>query len=123
MCQHGAPTSNGTSGAAPLGRGSGRQRGAVRAWDRRRVASLGLCAAFAVGLAGCVDHDANAEKFCTKVADEPVFVLDDSLDKITYSEDVATFVSDELEKTMKFAEDATREVRLSARDMADAYLE
>lgn len=83
---------------------------------------MGTLAA-AVGLAGCVDHDSNATRFCEFVAGEPLFVTDESLDRLSTSEDVAEFVSDELEKEMRYAEDATREVRLAARDMADAYLE
>lgn len=101
----------------------GRLHTAVRALGLRRVATGGACLAFALGLTGCVDHDSNAARFCSFVADEPVFVTDESLDRLTASEDVAKYVSDELEKEMRYAEDATREVRLAARDMADAYLE
>jgi hypothetical protein len=70
-------------------------------------------------MAGCVDHDSNAEKFCERNAE----LLEARFDSIRVSEDVARFRSDELEKTMRYAEDATRPVRLAARDLSDAYLE
>ena len=99
--------------------GPGRQSEQVRQIRRRRVAALGASLALAIGLGACVDHDANAEKFCQKNEE----LLNPASDHINYSEDVARFVSDELEKTMRYAEDATREIRLAARDMSDAYLE
>jgi polyhydroxyalkanoate synthesis regulator phasin len=72
----------------------------------------------ALGLsAGCVNHQSNAERFCEKNAD----LLDPVRDADILSEDQARYFSDELEKTMRYAEDGTRELRRTARKMADAY--
>jgi hypothetical protein len=111
MCQHDVPASR----AAP---GPGEEGQEVRPIRLRRAAAAGATLALAAGLGACVDHDSNAEKFCEKNAE----LLLPASDRINYSEDVARFVSDELEKTMRYAGDATRDVRLAARDMSDAYL-
>jgi hypothetical protein len=112
MCQHDGP-------GVRVGAGPGRESEQVRQIRFGRAAAVGACLALAAGLGACVDHDSNAETFCEKNEE----LLNPASDNINYSEDVARFVSDELEKTMRYAEDATREVRLAARDMADAYLD
>jgi hypothetical protein len=66
---------------------------------------------------GCVDHDANSAKFCKRNAE----LLQPAQDDATYTKDQATYYSDQVEKSMRFAEDGTRKVRTTARKLADAY--
>jgi hypothetical protein len=85
---------------------------------RKPLAIHVLALALGAGvLAGCVDHDANAQTFCERNAE----LLDPGSDEAVYSEDQAIYFSDEVEKTMRFAEDGTRDIRRTARRLADAY--
>jgi hypothetical protein len=86
--------------------------------SRRRAAAWVAATTLLCGVvAGCVDHGSNAQRFC----DRNVELLDPSQDGQTLSEDQAVYFSDEVEKTMRFAEDGTRELRRTARKLADAY--
>lgn len=88
---------------------------------RKRRLLLTAPVALVLGACGLffVDHEANAIEFCERNTEllEPN-LIDDGRE---YSEDQAIFFSDEVAKTMRYAEDATREVRSAARDMSDAY--
>lgn len=92
-----------------------------REWEGRIVRAVLLCTVPVV--AGCgiflIDHDARAVDFCERNAEtlEPGPIDEDG----TFNDDQATYYSDEVGKTMRYAEDATREVRLTARDLSDAY--
>ena len=74
-------------------------------------------------MAGCglflIDHDARALEFCNRNAEllQPGPVDEGR----QLNEDQASHEVDELSKTMRYAEDGTREVRSRARDLADAY--
>jgi hypothetical protein len=79
-------------------------------------------AAFLVAVlivAGCVDHDLNARKFCDRHED----LLAASRDEREVAADKGTLEDreDEIEESMKHAEDGTRAVRLAARDVLDGY--
>lgn len=65
----------------------------------------------------CVDHESNAQRFCSRNAE----LLDTEQDEAILTEDQAIFFSDEVEKSMRFAEDGTREIRRTGRKLADAY--
>lgn len=82
---------------------------------RFRVLAIGV--AGVALLAGCVDQRGNAGRFCERNAE----VLEEGQDDEILSKDQAVFLSDELEKTMRYAEDSTRTVRRAARKLADAY--
>lgn len=84
---------------------------------RVRVAMMGAMIAGASVMAGCVDQSGNAARFC----DRNTEVLNESNDDQILSEDQAVYFSDEVEKTMRYAEDSTRPVRRAARRLADAY--
>ena len=86
--------------------------------SRRWLAARFAAPVLLCGLvAGCVDHDSNAQKFCDRNAE----LLDPEQDGQVLSEDQAVFFSDEVEKSMRFAEDGTRDLRRTARRLADAY--
>ena len=82
---------------------------------RLRV-SVALIALIAVA---CVDHDLNSRQFCDRHAD----LIAVSRDETEVAADKGTLEDreDEIEETMKDAEDGTLSVRLAARDVLDAY--
>ena len=92
----------------------------VARFHARRLALVGG-SALLLGACGIffVDHDENSIEFCQRNA-EILEVNPIDEDRI-YTEDQANYFSDEVSKTMRYAEDATREVRSTARDMSDAY--
>jgi len=96
-----------------------RSAGTAEGTRTARAVALGAV----VLTAGCgifvVDHDANAERFCDRTAEllEPAAVDDGT----TFTEDQAKYLSDQLSKNMRYAEDATRDLRRRARDLADSY--
>lgn len=85
-------------------------------WTRGASRSTVIVVA-ALFATACVDHDSNSETFCRRNAE----LLDESQDGAELSEDQAIFTSDEVEKSMRYAEDGTRTVRRAARELADAY--
>jgi hypothetical protein len=78
----------------------------------------------AVVAGGCslfiVDHDANAISFCENAAEVLETARIDQEGR-TLTEDQSIFWADELSESMRYAEDATRNMRKIARDLADAY--
>ena len=68
-------------------------------------------------LAGCVDNAANAKQFC----DRHRTLVAAARDRDDLSVGEASEIEDDLEETMRDAEDATREVRRAARDLVAAY--
>jgi hypothetical protein len=91
--------------------------GSVRGGYWRRAALVSVLLVLVVASAGCVNFGKNATGFCARNQK----LLDASLDGSILSKDQAVYYSDTLEKTMKYAEDATQEVRLAARRLADSY--
>jgi polyhydroxyalkanoate synthesis regulator phasin len=81
------------------------------------MALAGVVVALAVGSSGCVNFEKNATHFC----DRNQQLLDTSLDGEVLTKDQAVYYSDTLEKSMKYAEDATQVVRRTARRLADSY--
>ncbi|MDZ4827299.1 MAG: hypothetical protein SGJ13_12680 [Actinomycetota bacterium] len=75
----------------------------------------------AVGLVACVDHDGNAREFCDRHAEVISAEIDNA--QLDLSPDELRDVEDDLEETMRDAEDGTRPVRLAARDLVDGYRE
>lgn len=92
----------------------------MRFRGRRLLRGVSLLMTMALTLAltsACVDQDSNTQRFCARNAD----LLDASKDDEVLTEDQAIFFSDEVEKSMRFAEDGTREIRSKGRKLADAY--
>lgn len=76
-----------------------------------------VCASAALAVAGCVDNAENARQFCDRHAD----LLDRTIDDVDLDGGAASDIEDEIERTMRDAEDATRPVRGAARDLVKAY--
>ncbi|MGQ0824244.1 MAG: hypothetical protein ACT4OX_04280 [Actinomycetota bacterium] len=70
---------------------------------------------------GCVDHDLNARQFCNRHADLIVESKDER--ELASDHDTLGARADEIEETMKDAEDGTRPVRLAARDLLEGYID
>lgn len=68
-------------------------------------------------LAACVDNGENARQFCGAHRE----LIDEQRDDEALTADMAGDLRDDIEATMRDAEDATRPVRGSARDLVAAY--
>jgi hypothetical protein len=88
------------------------------AWATRAACTLAVTASAGCGIF-LVDHEANSRRFCDRSAEllEPAAVDEGRV----FTEDQAKYLSDQLSKNMRFAEDATRDLRRRARDLADSY--
>ena len=99
----------------------------------RRIAGIGLVGALL--LAGCVDHESNAAKFCKRIEDRLTTPINDQGVPVTlppeeWSSEERKPLRDEVEhletsfnKAMKFSEDATKDIRKSARRVDKSYLD
>ena len=74
-------------------------------------------AVLAVIVVSCVDNRANALEFCGQHRE----LIAVGRDGETLTPDDAKIIEREIEKSMRHAEDATRPVRLAARDLLAAY--
>ena len=96
--------------------------GKFRTGERRvRPAPIALALLAVVVLAGCVDHGENAREFCTK--NEALLTEGRDASEVEKSTDELGETEDDLEDTMRHAEDGTKPLRLAARDLVDAYSE
>jgi len=69
--------------------------------------------------AGCVDHQANARAFCDRHA--ALLSVERDGAHLAFTADELADIEDEIERSMRDAEDGTRPVRLAARDLVAAY--
>jgi hypothetical protein len=89
-----------------------------------RVLKLWVPLTLVVVGGGCslfiIDHDKNSINFCENAAEvlDPARIDEEGR---TLTEDQSIFWADELSESMRYAEDATRNMRKIARDLADAY--
>ena len=80
---------------------------------RRAAAVL----AFAAIATACVDNGENARQFCEAQAG----LIDEARDRETLGSEEAGNIENDINSSMRDAEDATRAVRRSARDLLTAY--